>query len=399
MDIKKLCLQLLTEYSKNMGFASKTFENYWYGGFIPLYQYAETLNDCQTLETIATNFLLETKNQFEANRISNWQRRIRYKVADMLLDYAKNATITWHRSEPFRKKPLCEQYQDLVDSFIISIQDSYAPSSLKVIRQILSLYLRQLNDIKVASLTLKDVNNAAITLCNHIPSQTKNILQYTKKFLSYLYIKGFIDTDLGKSLPVKGPSRKVIQPCFTDDEVKLLLANIDRNTSAGKRDYALIMMALITGLRSCDIVGLQFSNIDWQNNEISLTQQKTNKPIIIPLEANVGNSIIDYVLNGRPKIKSDYVFLTALPPYKPLPRMQAIMTRCKERTGLTGDNFRKFGTHSLRRTFSRTLLESEVSLDIISEMLGHSNRDSSKPYLSTDEKGLKQCALSFKSNY
>lgn len=399
MKMEKLCLTLLTEYSQNVGIANKTFKNYWHSGFVPLCQYSETMTNCQSLESIATNFLIKTRKQFDVHEISDWQKRFRYKAGDMLLEYAKVGNITWRRAEPFRKNPLCSEHERLLDEFLVTVQDSYAPTSLKVVRQILSLYLRQLNDKNVNSLSIQEVNRVAMTLCNQTPSQTKNVLQYTKKFLAFLYSKDIIDTDLGKSLPLKSAARRVIQDSFTDDEIQLLIANIDKNSQAGKRDYAMVITALLTGLRSCDIVALKFSNIDWRNNEIKLTQQKTNHPIIIPLEATVGNAIIDYLLNGRPKIKSDHIFLTAIPPYRPLPRMQPIMTRCKERAGLTGDNFRKFGTHSLRRTFSRTLLESEVSLDIISEMLGHSNRDSSKPYLSTDEKGLKQCALSFKSNY
>lgn len=396
MEIKELCLTLLTEYSQEVGLSNKTFENYWHSGFAPLCQYAKTMICCKSVEEVATNFLTETKNQVDSGELSPWQRRFRYKAGDMLLEYAKTGNITWRRSEPFRKNPLSHDYEKLLNEFLSTIQDSYAPTSLKVMRQILSLYLRQLNDKNVNSLSIQEVNFAVIKLCDQTPSQARSVLQYAKKFLSFLYSKDITDTDLGKSLPLKPPKRRVIQDSFTDDEIHLLLMNIDEKLPAGKRDYAMVITALLTGLRSCDIVALKFSNIDWQNNEIKLTQQKTNQPIIIPLEATVGNAIIDYLLNSRPKIKSEHIFLTAIPPYRPLPGMQAIMTRCKERAGLTGEKYRKFGTHSLRRTFSRTLLESEVSLDVISEMLGHSTLDSSKPYLSTDEKGLKQCALSIK---
>ena len=63
---------------------------------------------------------------------------------------------------------------------------------------------------------------------------------------------------------------------------------------------------------------------------------------------------------------------------------------------LTGihDPLKRRGFHSLRRSFGTSLLNNEIPMDLIQQLLGHTQMNSMKPYLSVNEKGLKQCALS-----
>lgn len=116
---------------------------------------------------------------------------------------------------------------------------------------------------------------------------------------------------------VVAPRRKVIFG-FTRDEVDALLNAVDKEAAIGKRDYAILLLTKNTGLRSTDIVNLKFTNIDWKNDEIHIIQRKTNRPLILPLETDVGNAIYDYVLHGRPTSESLYIFLRMRPPFTKL---------------------------------------------------------------------------------
>lgn len=91
---------------------------------------------------------------------------------------------------------------------------------------------------------------------------------------------------------------------------------IDRSTAMGKRDYAMIMTAAVTGIRSVDIINLTFDAIDWINGEIRIIQHKTGKTLALPLTTDVGEAIQDYILNGRPKSDLPFVFYVQNPrPY------------------------------------------------------------------------------------
>jgi hypothetical protein len=41
--------------------------------------------------------------------------------------------------------------------------------------------------------------------------------------------------------------------------------------------------------------------LDWEDDEIRVTQAKTGVPLVLPLSARVGNAIYDYLVAGCPK--------------------------------------------------------------------------------------------------
>ncbi len=75
------------------------------------------------------------------------------------------------------------------------------------------------------------------------------------------------------------------------------------------REKAIVALALYTGMRGCDIANLKAGDIDWENEEIRLIQVKTGQPLVLPLSANVGNALLEYILNERnAEDRSEYVF-------------------------------------------------------------------------------------------
>jgi integrase len=148
------------------------------------------------------------------------------------------------------------------------------------------------------------------------------------------------------------------------------------------------------GLRSSDVVNLRFENINWEENRISFTQQKTGRPLVLPLLEDVGLAIIDYLKFGRPKCDFQHIFTRHRPPISPFTSsgMYGLVSRCISRAGLLTDE-KKRGPHALRHSLASRLLEENVPLPIISEILGHANSHTTAAYLSIDIDKLRQCAL------
>ena len=88
--------------------------------------------------------------------------------------------------------------------------------------------------------------------------------------------KGYSKTyeQLLSFLPVLRESRKNIQ-YLTQDEVRLLREAAEKS-EVSARNRAVLFLLLFTGLRGCDIAGLTFHSIDWKNERILVTQQKTS---------------------------------------------------------------------------------------------------------------------------
>lgn len=197
--------------------------------------------------------------------------------------------------------------------------------------------------------------------------------------------------ELFKHRFIKSPQ---IPSVYTPQEIEAIINAIDRTTSKGKRDYAIILLGARYGLRNSDIRGLRFCNLDWENNRLCFAQQKTGKRITLPLSEEVGMAIIDYIQHSRPKVDLPYVFLSFKTPYNPLDK-NIVANTIIEWMRNAGVDFakRRHGSHILRHSLATNLLSNEVTLPVISETLGHSNTQITTAYLRVSVDLLRQCAL------
>jgi integrase len=107
------------------------------------------------------------------------------------------------------------------------------------------------------------------------------------------------------------------------------------------RDAAITLLALTTGLRACDIIGLRLRNIDWRGHTIGIVQQKTNNPLRVPLTGLVAAKLADYVLDERPVSADDHVFLRSVAPHVRLADHASVYR-------VTAETFRKAGVSDVK---------------------------------------------------
>ena len=195
-------------------------------------------------------------------------------------------------------------------------------------------------------------------------------------------------------LPMLRQKRKNIQ-YLTLEEVSVLRKLVTDN-SLSMRNAAILALLLYTGLRGCDISGMQLGSIDWEHDVIHICQQKTEEPLELPLSSTVGNIIFDYLQHERPLSNDPHLFLTETKPYPPLKSgsIGNIVSKIMKAANLrlkTGD---RKGTHIFRHNLAASLLENGISRPVISQTLGHTAPDSLEPYLRADFIHLKKCAIS-----
>lgn len=220
-----------------------------------------------------------------------------------------------------------------------------------------------------------------------------------KRTYDYLYHQGILLESIEKIFLFHIPVEQKILPPVPQEETAKVLSLIDRSTLVGKRDYAIIMLAAVTGMRASDIANLKLKDIDWAIGEIQIFQQKTGSALFLPLTKDVGEAIKDYILHGRMTAfcKSDQeeenVFLCAVAPYKAFTCQASIGSIYESRRIRAGFN-QNNGIHALRRSIGRNMVISGVPVETVSQVLGHRDMDSTKQYISLDSVNLKECALS-----
>lgn len=299
----------------------------------------------------------------------------------------------WGQREPV------EPFQTILDEFCINAEFAMADTSLKAARSAVRRFLFEMEDLgfnTMADISQRNVSMCVTSFSAHYTSGLGAALSCVRLFLRFLYEHSLTTIDLSSSLPELASTRKMFREGFTKDELDRLLKHPNRATAIGKRDYAMMVLAVQSSLRACDVVRLELSSIDWRTREIRLTQHKTGEPLSLTLETESGNAIADYILNGRPHSISANIFLCHTGVIRPLDARSAsgIVSKHMQQAGVPA-NCRAF--YALRRTFGTKLLQSEVSFELIQQLLGHRNMNSVKPYLSIDEHGLKVCALSLLS--
>lgn len=196
-------------------------------------------------------------------------------------------------------------------------------------------------------------------------------------------------------LPKFNP-RKKVYPYLYDSEFKQILNYVmDTSNIMSYRDRAIMIVAMFTGLRGCDIAKLKFSNIDWEHETICVCQKKTGREVSLPLRPIIGNAIWDYIEFERPEVQSEFIFLSNFGKVKPITcsAIQHLVRALFERVNLRQDG-KLIGLHLFRHNLATRLLADGVSVPIISDVLGHESPQSLDPYVSAEHKHLKECALS-----
>jgi integrase len=210
-------------------------------------------------------------------------------------------------------------------------------------------------------------------------------------FRPFLKFTGRVD--LVEAVGLAGVKRShSIFPVLSDDDVRLVLQACAAG-AVSDRDAAITLLALTTGLRACDIVGLRLDDIDWRSRTAEIVQQKTSNPLTVPLTALLVVKLADYVLEGRPSSSDGHVFLRCVAPHTRLADHASIYR-------VTADVFRtagvadvKAGCRLLRHNAASRLLRAAVPLPTISAVLGHASPESTNEYMSVDRERLLECVL------
>jgi integrase len=256
-------------------------------------------------------------------------------------------------------------------------------------------YLGRIGRDVLDGVTVDDVRGFLVEMAPRRLAGLGNVVWSLKRFFAFLNAAGLSDIRIDGLLARVAPRRVRALPCFTREELGRLLAGIETDTACGKRDHAMVSLAVSTGLRCCDIVALRLEEIDWRRDEIRLVQAKTSSPLVLPLSASAGNAVAEWILHGRPECDAPEVFVRLKAPFVKLGNStgSTLMRRRLTPAGIehvAGDG-KSF--HALRRTAVTRLIESGAGLPLAAQILGHARINSSRRYYTLASEQLRQCCL------
>ena len=235
------------------------------------------------------------------------------------------------------------------------------------------------------------------TLAGYAPKTVEHKLCAVRSLLRFAAADGLTGTGVLEAVPAVKSTRQARVPSVWDPaDVSRVLAAIDRGNPSGKRDYAIVLLICRLGLRGVDVKRLQFADLDWPGNRVSVAQAKTGQRVWLPLLKDVGWAIIDYIRSGRPASDCPHVFLRHTAPIGPFSdqdHLHQILVKHARVAHVSLSEKRRHGMHSLRHTLATRLLEDGTPVERIADILGHQSVQSTGVYLKTSLGLLARCAL------
>jgi integrase/recombinase XerD len=225
------------------------------------------------------------------------------------------------------------------------------------------------------------------------PKRAKVMISALRSFLQYGRYRGDITVDLQGCVPtVANWTMAGLPKTISAPQVQRLLEGCDRRSAAGCRDFAVLLLLARLGLRASEVVDLQLEDIDWGEGSISI-RGPAQRCDCLPLPADVGAAIADYLRRGRPKCAVRNVFLRSRAPRRALlgpSAVSCLVCRALRRAGI--DSPLK-GAHLLRHSLATQMLGSGASLNEIAEILRHRNPQTTTIYAKVDLASLHALAL------
>jgi len=214
-----------------------------------------------------------------------------------------------------------------------------------------------------------------------------------RSFCRFLCFSGRVDRDLSSAVPSVAAHQENLPGFLGRREVDQLLEFLKGSRPAQKRDYAIVLCFARLGLRTGEVARLTLEDLNWRAATLRLRKTKGRRERQLPLPAEVGRALAEYLQRARPRTCSRHVFVT-FPSGQPLSPngVSSLTARAMKRAGLAGS---RLGPHLLRHTVASHLVQRGSSLKAVADLLGHVSLNTTQVYAKVNLPLLKQVAVAW----
>lgn len=322
-------------------------------------------------------------------RCGGWKRgdhpRVRFHV-HAFLRYAREAGVVCTRAPEASRSPLVGEYivwmRDrrglasttiahslrVVDALLGAVGDDHARLDFGRVRDFVREYIRQ-----------------------HAPASAGLVTTTVRCFLRWLVVQGRCSTDLVEAVPkIPTWSLAKLPRYLPDGDVERIIESCRRPSVVARRDRAMLLLLARLGLRASDVVGLRLGDIEWDSGRLRV-MGKGRRETRLPLPQDAGDALLDYLKTERPEATTDYAFLTAEAPIKPI-SAQGLRAMVSRRIASTGIRTPSRGAHILRHSLATRMLREGATLDTIGAVLRRRDVNTTAIYAKVDVGLLRQIA-------
>lgn len=215
-----------------------------------------------------------------------------------------------------------------------------------------------------------------------------------RTFYKFLFREKKIESNPAEN--IISPKRPKSLPKFlSKEEVEDILNNINISTPAGYRNRAILELLWASGMRVSELSGLNFGNLNLENNEITVFGKGAKERIIL-ITDRAKDYLEKYIELARPLIAKGYtlepisdttpVFINKTG-YRLQTRMiRNVINEIVEKIQLP----KKVTPHMFRHSFATHLIENGADLRVVQELLGHASISNTQIYTHVSMQHMKE---------
>lgn len=348
----------------------------------------------EQVEPFVSHWMAERDNGRSTERTHQYRNEIRGPVEQLLAlilpQFVGRGRLPRHRDEPFVA---------LVPGFFRYLREERGLRETSIAQYrhwlrgleayLVRIRIERLNALSPAVLSAFVTDSTRVLSKNTITGLCCSL----RVFLRYLYREGLVTRDLAPTIEVPQKRRLSSVPrSITWDEVRCMLEAVDQRTAVGKRDYAILLLLVTYGLRAREVAALTLDDIDWERERLLVPERKAGHCTAYPLSAVVGEALLVYLKEGRPKTTERQVFFRTHAPRTPL-SWDIVGNRVTHYLRKAGIRVYRPGSHTLRHTCVQRLIDAEFPLKTIGDYVGHGSPRSTEIYSKVAIETLRDVAL------
>jgi integrase len=224
----------------------------------------------------------------------------------------------------------------------------------------------------------------------------KPVATHLRNFLRWLRTTGQTERDLSTAVvaPALYAFEHIPSALRSQDVDKILSMAKQDLTPEGIRDFAILMLLANYGVRAGEIASLRLDDVDWRKEVIRIRHRKTGVTSYLPLLPDVGEAILAYLRQVRPKVSFREIFIRIRAPYRPFRDGSSLYGLVRYRIDAAGVPPQgKRGPHVFRHARAVSMIRASIPLKEIGDVLGHRASDSTFLYLKLATEDLRAIAL------
>ena len=342
---------------------------------------AECLEPSELTSLVVERFL-------RARRRAGYRRWHSVRSVRPLLEYLREVAEVpaW---EPSAEEDPVDRLLDAYRRYL-RVERRLAPTTVRIHEDIARRFLsRHATDDRLDLEGLASADVTAFVLAQARSCRVgsmKALVSPLRSLLRFLFVAGIVPRNLTAAVPAIANPRLASLPRGVDAAtVAALLKSCDQRTAVGRRDFAILTVLVRLGLRAGEVAALRLDDVDWRAGEL-VVRGKGNRLDRLPLPADVGEALVNYLRHGRARSSCRAMFLRAIGPDGAMTGHSVVMVprSASRRAGLPVI----VGAHRLRHTAASEMLRRGGSLAEIAQVLRHHSESTTAIYAKLDRVAL-----------